>query len=103
METPPGLVGVVECGVAVKLQFVKVSQLILSCVVFLKTNKLTAIHCSPIELIVNGSIMYAPDMTANFDLGTEATYSCNTGFFLDVSYGNRSRTCLKGNGTDAIL
>ncbi len=41
-------------------------------------------------------------MTANFDLGTEATYSCNTGFFLDVSYGNRSRTCLKGNGTDMI-
>ena len=85
---PPGLVRVVECGVAVKLQFVKVSQQIR--VSFLKTSKFAAIHCSPIELIVNGSIIYSPDMTANFDLGTEATYSCNTGFFLDVSEGNRS-------------
>ena len=67
-----------------------------------KTNKFAAIHCSPIELIVNGSIIYASDMTANFDLGTEATYSCNTGFFLDVSKGNRIRACLEGNGMDAI-
>ena len=51
---------------------------------------------------MNGVISYAANMTANFDLGTEATYSCNTGFFLVVSGRNEVRTCMEDGGPDAI-
>ncbi len=51
---------------------------------------------------MNGTISYSPDMTANFALRTEATYSCNIGFFLVVFERNKVRTCVEDGGTDAI-
>ncbi len=46
---------------------------------------LIEITCSILEPIVNGMIGYSPDITAPFDYGTNATYSCNDGFFLEGS------------------
>ena len=61
-----------------------------------------AIECEVLPPIDDGSITYAEDTTPNFDLGTTATYECNEGFFLDVSVGNRVRTCVDDDGMDAI-
>ena len=44
-------------------------------------------------------IVYNVDMTAPYDLGTVATYSCNPGFGLRG--GNVIRTCMDaGDGSD---
>ncbi len=60
----------------------------------------TTIECPPTPPITHGSmISYAPDNAPNFSLGTVATYSCITGFFLVVS---EVRTCMDDNGMDAI-
>ena len=43
--------------------------------------------------------MYSPDNTSPFDLGTIATYVCDDGFYLDLSVGSETRTCIEdGNG-----
>ncbi len=42
------------------------------------------------------------DMVEPFALETVATYSCTAGFFLDVSNGNKVRTCINDNGMDVI-
>ena len=47
--------------------------------------------------ITNGFIRYAPDTTPNYTLGTVATYSCNTGYVLDLSVGSRTRTCTEND------
>ncbi len=39
----------------------------------------------------------SPDITAPFDLGTAAVYTCNTGFFLE---GNMMRSC---GGSEASI
>ena len=53
--------------------------------------------------IANGFIRYAPDDTPNYALGTVATYSCNTGYVLDLTVGSRTRTCTDDdNVMDAI-
>ena len=53
--------------------------------------------------ITNGFIRYAPDTTPNYALGTVATYSCNTGYVLDLSVGSASRTCMDDdNAVDMI-
>ena len=63
----------------------------------------TAIECPPLEPITNGVVIYAPNTTPNYDLGTVATYACNTGFVLDLSLGvSEMRTCVDDNGLDAI-
>ncbi len=51
--------------------------------------------------ISNGMIVYATDMTPDFDLMTTATYSCDEGYFLDLSDGDRVRTCVDDNDNDA--
>ena len=63
---------------------------------------LAAIECEPLPPISEGSITYADDTTPNFDLGTTATYECNEGYFLNVSAGNRVRTCVDDDGMDAV-
>ena len=62
----------------------------------------TAIECEPLSAIANGVITYAADTTPNYELGTEATYSCNDGFFLEVSIGVRVRTCEDDGDGDAL-
>ena len=53
-----------------------------------------AIECEPLDNIANGFVTYAVDNVANYSVGTVATYSCNTGFFLDLSDGSETRTCV---------
>ena len=63
---------------------------------------LTVIQCTPLPDIPNGRIEYGPDTTANYMLGTTATYICNNGFFLDLSVGNEVRTCEDDDGLDNL-
>ncbi len=58
----------------------------------------TAIMCPPPPTITNG-ISYSPDDTSDYDLGMEATYTCEAGFHLE---GNKVRMCLDDDGKDAI-
>ena len=59
----------------------------------------TAIECLPLPTITNGMISYSPDVTPDYDLGTEATITCEAGFYLE---GNEARVCMDDNGMDAI-
>ena len=59
-----------------------------------------AIECEPLPAIVNGSISYSSVGTPNYSLGTVATYSCNTGFSLDLSAGSETRTCVDDGDND---
>ncbi len=49
-----------------------------------------AITCDGLDTVNNGSITYGPDVTAPYNFGTNATYSCNMGLFLE---GDQVRTC----------
>ncbi len=62
-----------------------------------------AIECPPLPGIDNGVISYAADTVADYMLGTVATYTCNAGFFLDISAAGSSatRTCVDDNDNDA--
>ena len=51
-----------------------------------------------LPVINNGTITYGPDTTAPFAFGTNATYSCDSGFFFE---GNELRTC-KGDGSSPV-
>ncbi len=53
----------------------------------------TAEECSALPPLLNGAITYAPDMIADYDVGTVATYSCDPGFRLS---GFETRQCLRG-------
>ena len=44
-------------------------------------------------------ISYSPDGIPDYDLGTEATYTCEAGFYLE---GNEVRVCMDDDGMDAI-
>ncbi len=44
-------------------------------------------------------ISYSPGVTPNYDLGTNAIYTCEAGFYLE---GNEVRVCMDDNGMDAI-
>ena len=61
----------------------------------------TAIECEPLPAIANGVITYAPNSVSAYSLGTTATYSCNTGFSLDLSAGSEARTCVDDGDNDA--
>ncbi|XP_064386509.1 CUB and sushi domain-containing protein 1-like isoform X1 [Halichondria panicea] len=59
-----------------------------------------AIECPPLSAIINGTmISYSPDVTPDYDLGTNATYTCEAGFHLK---GNGVRVCMDDDGMDAI-
>ncbi len=72
LETPPGLVGVMECGVALKLQLVKVS---LHAIRFHCYNPFPVV--CPVLALDNGYILYSADSRR---VGTSATYSCIVGY-----------------------
>lgn len=56
---------------------------------------ITAIECPPLLDIPNGTISYSPDVSPNFDLGTNATYTCDDGFYImDVT---EARVCMDEN------
>ncbi len=57
------------------------------------------IVCPPLPAITNGMISYSPDDTPDYDLGTNATYTCEAGFYLE---GNEVRMCVEDHGMDAI-
>ncbi|XP_064386513.1 sushi, von Willebrand factor type A, EGF and pentraxin domain-containing protein 1-like [Halichondria panicea] len=61
--------------------------------------KCEVIMCPPLLTITNGTISYSPDVTPDYDLGTEATYTCEAGFYLE---GNEVRVCMDDDGMDAI-
>ncbi len=44
-------------------------------------------------------LLYSPDITSGYDLGSNATYTCEAGFYLE---GNEVRTCVDDDGKDAI-
>ena len=50
-----------------------------------------AIECPELDPLVNGNIMYAVDMTADFMLMTRANHTCNRGYEL---VGPPVRTCI---------
>ena len=58
----------------------------------------TAVMCSVLTSPENGMIAYSSDITAPYDHGTVATYSCSTGFGLT---GEATRTCTDGDGSTA--
>ena len=47
----------------------------------------------------NGTITYTANATADFDVGTVATYSCDQGYALNVENPSRVCTELVGSGT----
>lgn len=55
------------------------------------------ITCGSLTVISNGRLTYTPDTTVPFDYGTNATFSCDSGYFLE---GDVVRTCI-GDGSDA--
>ena len=55
--------------------------------------------CPSLLAITNGTISYSPDVTPDYDLGTEATYTCVVGFYLE---GNEVRVCMDDDGMDTI-
>ncbi len=50
-------------------------------------------QCPVLAPIPNGAISYGPDMMADFDVGTLATYSCDRGFVL---FGSETQLCIGG-------
>ena len=44
-------------------------------------------------------ISYSPDVTPDYDLSTEATYTCEAGFYLE---SNEVRVCMDDDRMDAI-
>ncbi len=48
-------------------------------------------ECPALQPIPNGAITYGPDMTADFDVGTIATHTCNDGYRLS---GFETRECV---------
>ncbi len=57
------------------------------------------IECSPVPTITNGMISYSPDDIPDYNLGTEATYTCEAGFYLE---GSEVRVCMDDDGMDTI-
>ncbi len=52
---------------------------------------------------MNGTITYSSDETANYYLGTNAIYSCDEGFFLEVMEGaSMVRICEDDDGMNEI-
>ena len=57
-------------------------------------------ECTGLPEIMNGFITYAPDNEADYNIGTVATYRCNSGFTL---VGDMTRDCVQVNVTTAAF
>ncbi len=57
------------------------------------------IHCPPLGIPVGGQIAFSTVPSPNYELGTIATYSCNSGLALLGS--SAIRTC-DGDGSNSI-
>ncbi len=84
METAPGLVGVMECGVLGHLQLVSVSAWNGLCTVFVVVECIIShtVNCPDLPLLTNGMIMYSVESTNSRPLGSSAVHSCNPGYTL---------------------
>ena len=60
---------------------------------------ITAIECSMVNALPNGTVMYSVDTVAPFEFGTVATLSCDNGFFLD---GDDVRVCEDDDQLDTV-
>ncbi len=58
--------------------------------------KITAITCSALLAIGNGTIVYSSNMIEPYDHETTATYECGTGY--EITSGDKKRNCT-GDGT----
>ena len=58
----------------------------------------TAIECPSLNL-PNGTIAYTADTTPEFEIGTEATHMCDSGFAL---VGNMTRACMDDDQADIV-
>ena len=54
--------------------------------------------CPSLDAISNGVIQYSPDTFPPFDYQTRATYTCNTGFYLQGLFF--AQTCVTGEVWD---
>ncbi len=57
----------------------------------------TAITCTSLSAPSNGDIVFATDTTEPFNYQTTAAYSCNTGYKLLLTVGDRVRICVGSN------
>ena len=57
-------------------------------------------ECPPLADPEQGTITYAADSTANYEVGTVATYSCNDGYVLSIE--SSIRVCYRLGGLPAI-
>ena len=55
--------------------------------------------CPPLAVPQNGTITYTANATADFDVGTVVTYSCDQGYALNIENPSRVCTELVGSGT----
>ncbi len=81
---PPGLVGVMECGVG-QLQCVRVSAWNGLCIQFLWYVECSISHtanCLDLPSLINGMIMYSAGSSDNRPFGSSAVHSCDTGYTL---------------------
>ncbi len=51
----------------------------------------------PALTVINGLISYTPDISADFDIGTQAYHDCDYGYTLS---GATVLTCTQGNPND---
>jgi len=54
----------------------------------------TAIMCSPLGVLANSRISYAPDTSPPYNYNTTATYSCSLGYSIS---GMQTRRCAENN------
>ena len=59
-------------------------------------TKITAITCSALSAVGNGTIIYSSDTTLHYDYETTAVYECDTGY--EIKSGDKKRNCT-GDGT----
>ncbi len=95
MEVPPGLVGVMECGVG-QLQLVSVSGLDFVYCLFVECIVSHTANCPDLPSLTNGMIMYSAGSTNNRPFISTAVYSCNTGYTLNggTLSGGTTRVCV---------
>ena len=89
---PPGLVGVIECGVG-QLQCVSVSGMDFV-LLFVECIVSHTVNCPDLPSLTNGMIMYSGGSTNSRPIDSSATHSCNTGYTLIG--GTTTRVCVSG-------